>query len=156
MLPTFASLLNSVANVPGIILRITVHYTRAEKQSAFAPEGMKSKATGVGGSSLDAHLATLAPNLTLHAGRPSLLRTLSSIASLTSSVQDARGVAVGVCGPMSLAVDTQKAVRGIDAHMRSACGGIELHEECVPFLTYSRFPLLSPSRLSFFPCIQGL
>ncbi|KAL5512661.1 hypothetical protein ACEPAG_2927 [Sanghuangporus baumii] len=124
MLPTFASLLNSVANIPGVIMRITVHYTRAEKQSAFAPEGMKA-----GGSSLDAHLATLAPNLTLHAGRPSLPHILSSIASLTSSVQDAKGLAVGVCGPLGLAGEVQRAARGVDGHMRSACGGIEVHEE---------------------------
>ncbi|KAL5524840.1 hypothetical protein ACEPAF_9986 [Sanghuangporus sanghuang] len=124
MLPTFASLLNSVANIPGVIMRITVHYTRADKQSAFAPEGAK-----VGGSSLDAHLATLAPNLTLHAGRPSLPRILSSIASLTSSLQDAKGLAVGVCGPLGLAGEVQRAVRGVDGHMRSACGGIEVHEE---------------------------
>ena len=49
MLPTFSNLLGSVANIPGVIMRITVHYTRVEKNSAFAPEGAKQ-----GGTSLDA------------------------------------------------------------------------------------------------------
>ncbi|OCB87147.1 hypothetical protein A7U60_g5661 [Sanghuangporus baumii] len=120
MIPSFSTLFGLVANVPGVVLRITVHYTRAEKPDT---DGGKARAA------VDAHLATLAPNLSLQPGRPPLQRIANSIARLTASVPDARGLAVGVCGPAGLALETAKAVKAVDSTLRNSCGGVELHEE---------------------------
>ncbi|KAL5524839.1 hypothetical protein ACEPAF_9985 [Sanghuangporus sanghuang] len=120
MVPSFSTLFGLVANVPGVVLRITVHYTRAEKPDT---DGGKARAA------VDAHLATLAPNLSLQPGRPPLQRIANSIARLTASVPDARGLAVGVCGPAGLALETAKAVKAVDSSLRNSCGGVELHEE---------------------------
>ena len=120
MIPSFSNLLDQVANIPGVVLRFSVHFTRAEK-----PDTDDGKAR----SALDVHLATLAPNLTLQPGRPSLQRISTSIAQLTSNVPNARGLAVGVCGPAGLALETAKAVNGVDSDLRRSCGGIELHDE---------------------------
>ncbi|KAL5512662.1 hypothetical protein ACEPAG_2928 [Sanghuangporus baumii] len=120
MIPSFSALFGLVANVPGVVLRITVHYTRAEKPDT---DGGKARAA------VDAHLATLAPSLSLQPGRPPLQRIANSIARLTASVPDARGLAVGICGPAGLALETAKAVKAVDSSLRSLCGGIELHEE---------------------------
>ena len=120
MIPIFSNLLGLVANMPGVVLRFTVHWTRAEKPDT---DGGKAR------SLLDAHLATLAPNLTQKPCRPPLERIIKSIARLTGGIPEARGVAVGVCGPGGLAVETAKAVKSVDTDLRRSCGGIELHEE---------------------------
>ncbi|KAH8113568.1 hypothetical protein DFH11DRAFT_1689366 [Phellopilus nigrolimitatus] len=88
-------------------------------------EGKESAA----GQRLAAHLATLAPSLNVYAGRPPLARTMDSIAKLTSALPHARGVAVGVCGPLGLVQQVGVTARGVDGELRSACGGVEVHEE---------------------------
>ncbi|THG92869.1 hypothetical protein EW145_g8556 [Phellinidium pouzarii] len=63
------------------------------------------------------------------AGRPALPQLLDSMVRLTSAVPGPSGVAVGVCGPPGLVEEVRKTARGVDWELRSACGGVEVHEE---------------------------
>ncbi|KAH8109484.1 ferric reductase like transmembrane component-domain-containing protein [Phellopilus nigrolimitatus] len=115
LVPAFSALIEVMAPVPGVVLNISVFYSRA---SAKAIE--KSAAERV---------AAFAPALSVHPGRPALPKTLVKFARLTAALQRTRGVAIGVCGPIELVEDVRRAARVIDGELRSACGGVELHEE---------------------------
>ena len=78
----------------------------------------------------------LPPGLTLSGGRPRTLKVLDATISRTASLgrgykdEDALcGMLVGVCGPVALADDVNKAVSWIDPVRRDQIGGIEIHEE---------------------------
>lgn len=118
LIPEFSSLLENVAPLPGVLLKITIFYSRASKRSLDAND--QSNAV---------YIASLAPNLVVQPGRPMLPRFLDGLVRLTSTLQRAKGVAVGVCGPIELVEDVQRASRSISSDLRSACGGVEVHEE---------------------------
>lgn len=82
----------------------------------------------------------LLPGLALTPGRPRVAKVLDSVISravaLGSGAKDSEalsGVVVGACGPVGLADDVSRAVGQVDSRRRTAVGGIELHEESVPF-----------------------
>ncbi|KAI5121034.1 hypothetical protein M0805_008610 [Coniferiporia weirii] len=110
LIPTFAALSDTVSAIPGVILKISVFCSRASTQPSEVDTGA-------------------CETLTVNRGRPALPRVLSIMVRLTGALPRASGVAVGVCGPLGLVEDVHKAARGIDSNLRSACGGIEVHEE---------------------------
>ncbi|KAI5117123.1 hypothetical protein M0805_007970 [Coniferiporia weirii] len=117
LIPTFSAMIESIAPIPGVLLKISVFCSRA-----YARPMEKD-------SSTSAYIASLEPSLSVQAGRPALPRMLDATVRRTSALQHARGVAVGVCGPAKLAEDVQMAGREIESELRSACGGLEIHEE---------------------------
>lgn len=107
-----------MAPVPGVLLKISIFYSRASKRPLDGE-----------GQSNAAYIASLAPNLSVHPGRPMLPRILDGLVRLASALQRAKGVAIGVCGPIELVEDVQRASRSISSDLRLACGGVEVHEE---------------------------
>lgn len=54
---------------------------------------------------------------------------LGNMIGYISAVSDPKGIAVGVCGPLSLAEEVKKVVGSVDGPRRSTVGGLDLHEE---------------------------
>jgi hypothetical protein len=67
--------------------------------------------------------------ITLLPGRPRLDELLDAVVTGTMSAGGTNGVFVGVCGPVSLANTVTRVVNGFDGGLRTAVGGVELHEE---------------------------
>ncbi|KAI4524965.1 hypothetical protein K525DRAFT_220344 [Schizophyllum commune Loenen D] len=116
LLPQLTALLQTSSTTQ---VNISVHYTRVSA-SGKLPFDRNS----------------LPPGLTLSGGRPRTLKVLDATISRTASLgrgykdEDALcGMLVGVCGPVALADDVNKAVSWIDPVRRDQIGGIEIHEE---------------------------
>ncbi|KAJ6477172.1 hypothetical protein C8R47DRAFT_985102 [Mycena vitilis] len=93
-------------------LNISVHYTKAV----------------VG----ETQFRGLPPGLTLTAGRPRLIGSIESTVSHTMSTGGSAvhsGLIVGVCGPVGLTDDVNKAVGLVSPAKRNEIGGIDIHEE---------------------------
>lgn len=126
-LPMFQSLVHQTSSV---MLKITVHYTRAltEKASVF----------GMYDAVPCAPMAITHPNLTLSPGRPSVRNILNGAidsvlqykagVGLKDSI-DLSGLVVGICGPQGLGDGVMSAVGEVDNAARASIGGIEVHEE---------------------------
>ncbi|KAH7890414.1 ferric reductase like transmembrane component-domain-containing protein [Phlebopus sp. FC_14] len=106
MIPLLASLISQSTSAR---MRISVFYTRAASTS-FA--GLY-----------------LPPGITLAPGRPKIGKSLEGVVTSTLTGGGASGVFVGVCGPVALANNVADVVRSLDGRMKSAVGGVELHEE---------------------------
>lgn len=119
LVPSFNLIMESVGSLPGLVTHITVYYSRA------------SPAESSGRTLLD---SSLAPGLTIRAGRPGIKKTLDILCRETQSIHNPRGIAVGVCGPEELIDDVREVSRSIDTRTRRACGGVEVHEECATSL----------------------
>lgn len=124
LVPVFTSLIQQSIYSP---LRISIHYTRAttSKLPFNSPH-----------SDNPHYPISLHPSLTLTPGRPRVGRAIDSAiakaVSLGSEQKEALGItglAVGVCGPRSLADEVVKAVAAVDPARRDQVGGIEIHEE---------------------------
>lgn len=82
-------------------------------------------------------VAIVHPNLTLSPGRPNFKSILnkavdSALGVSTVTGKDAfwvSGLAVGICGPLSLGEQVVKSVGDIDSATRYRVGGVEVHEE---------------------------
>ena len=112
LVPAFNSILATVGPIPGVVVHITIFYSRASSTKNAGPLN-----------------SALAPGLTIRAGRPGLKRMLVGLCEMTASIHRPRGVAVGVCGPEELIKDARGAGRSIDSRTRRTCGGVEIHEE---------------------------
>ncbi|KAG9122083.1 hypothetical protein FRC07_001683 [Ceratobasidium sp. 392] len=112
LLPVFAALLSRASAIHTLSMRVTIHYTRAA-------------------SSLPANLSSLAghESISFAAGRPNIKGALDEVVRLTAAHGTTGGVVVGVCGPQALVEDVWKAERAIGGEMRTAAGGVEVHEE---------------------------
>ena len=113
IVPSFTYVLSQLPASYGVFMRISIHYTRATPVS----------------DDRAALSLPLSSRLVVTPGRPPLLKTLERLALSAASMQNPRGVAVGVCGPVELIQDVKKCVRDIKSHLRFACGGIEVHDE---------------------------
>lgn len=127
LIPTFTEILSqrTHANV-----RISVHYTKAGDPQA----AMKAFSR-----------IPLPRDLTLHAGRPKLAQSLSSVVDQASTLSmfmseyrksgsgtsagGPSGVIVGVCGPGGLAEDVKRVVGDLDSSKKKEVGGVEIHSE---------------------------
>jgi hypothetical protein len=67
--------------------------------------------------------------ITLLPGRPRLDELLDAVVTGTMSAGGTNGVFVGVSGPMTLANTMVRVVNDFDGGLRTAVGGVELHEE---------------------------
>lgn len=112
LLPVFAALLARASTIHTLAMRITIHYTRAA-------------------SSLPANLSALVGHdrIAFEAGRPKLTQVVDEVVRRTAVHGSAGGVVVGVCGPQPLVEDVWRAERAVGSEMRSAVGGVEVHEE---------------------------
>ena len=95
-------------------IRCSIHYTRAPR----AP----------------ANLDALPENLSVHPGRPDLLRTLEGtvdavIAEHKGAQDRPMGVVVGTCGPIELGDDSSRAAGKLDWERWKAVRGVETYEE---------------------------
>ncbi|EJD07923.1 uncharacterized protein FOMMEDRAFT_74257 [Fomitiporia mediterranea MF3/22] len=119
LLPTFSALIDGVTNLQGILLKISIFYSRAPSSSSRLP------------SSTAAYLSSLAPTLSVHSGRPALDRILDGLVRLTAALgrDRAKGVTLGVCGPQGLVEDVKAVSRSVDGEAWRKCGGVEVHEE---------------------------
>ena len=129
LLPTFSALIDNISALPGVLLKISIHYSRASPTSPSSRSSPSFEST-------QAYLSTLAPTLSVHSGRPALHRILDGLVRLTAALGPgrARGVAVGVCGPSELVADVRKCVWGVEGDAKKKSGGVELHEEWVSIL----------------------
>ena len=140
LLPQFARLLEGVSRIPGVFLKISVYYSRASSNQSSGSNYSNPEKYGISDPKLNAndeeestaaYIATFAPNMTVHSGRPRIEKILKGVVEATKYVDNDRGVAVGVCGPSGLGEDVRKAVRSV----RGEGGvGIEVHEEYVLLL----------------------
>ncbi|CAL1710629.1 unnamed protein product [Somion occarium] len=129
LIPTFTDILSQRTYAT---IHISVHYTQAgNAQSALKTLSQKP----------------LPKDLTLHAGRPKLAQTLSSVIDQACALSLFKrgaprksgagginstgpcGVIVGVCGPGGLADDARSIVGAVDSKRRKQVGGVEIHEE---------------------------
>ncbi|KAL5532319.1 hypothetical protein ACEPAF_5889 [Sanghuangporus sanghuang] len=124
LLPTFATLIDNISALPGVLLKISIYYSRASPSSPSSRSSPSFEST-------QAYLSTLAPTLSVHSGRPALNRILDGLVRLTAALGPgrARGVAVGVCGPLELVGDVRKCAWSVEGDARRKSGGVELHEE---------------------------
>lgn len=67
--------------------------------------------------------------ITLLPGRPRFDKLLDAVVTGTMTVGGTNGVFVGVCGPVTLANTVVGVVNDFDSGLRTAVGGVELHEE---------------------------
>lgn len=107
----------------GIQLKIAVYYTRPTTLST------------IGTHPATDNLINLPREIALIPGRPRLERTLDDLLDRTVKREHRCGIAIGVCGPVTLVGETRQTVRGTDPLKRADVGGIELHEEYVRLLT---------------------
>ncbi|KAG8705482.1 hypothetical protein FRC09_002931 [Ceratobasidium sp. 395] len=112
LLPIFATLLTRASTVHTLNMRVTIHYTRAI-------------------STLPANISALAGHegIAFAAGRPNITGSLDEVVRQTAAYGTSGGVVVGVCGPQALVEDVWKAERAVGGEMRTAAGGVEVHEE---------------------------
>ena len=109
------------------MLRVSIHYTRALTK--------KVELLGRIEATPYTPIAIAHPNLTLTPGRPNLKRQLESVIDNSIGLGSGKdslpptGVAVGVCGPRSLADSVVQAVADVDGAAKYRVGGVELHEE---------------------------
>ncbi|KAL5521096.1 hypothetical protein ACEPAG_9018 [Sanghuangporus baumii] len=124
LLSSFSALIDSISTLPGILFKISIYYSRASPSSPSSRSSPSSEST-------QTYLSTLAPTLSVHSGRPALNRILDGLVKLTAALGPgrARGVAVGVCGPLELVGDVRKCVWSVEGDARRKSGGVELHEE---------------------------
>ncbi|CAE6461442.1 unnamed protein product [Rhizoctonia solani] len=110
LLPAFATLL-SRANDAHMTLTVTVHYTRAT----------------------DAIPTKLPFGIRIVAGRPNLSAALENVLKRTemvsTPVDPAKGVMIGVCGPTGLSEEVWKAENAVNGEIRKKVGGVEVYEE---------------------------
>ena len=118
-------------------LNISVSYTRC----FAAPSSGSGSGSASGGHSpadrVAKMLERLPPGLSVTPGRPKLQSLLASVVDracmLFHGGRENRGapagVLVAVCGPLGLAEDVRRAVRGIEPERRRRAGGVELHDE---------------------------
>lgn len=136
LLPVFTALIDSVQSLPGVLLKISIFYTRLSSSSSTPKNKFFPPSSPSSLSPLETQLAALAPALSLHAGRPNraLSQTLDGLVRLTTSLGSgrgggARGVSVAVCGPVGLVQEVRRVANEVDGEQRRACGGVEVHEE---------------------------
>ncbi|KAF6760517.1 ferric reductase transmembrane component [Ephemerocybe angulata] len=126
LVPLFTSLIQQSEST---VLKISVYYTRALTERV--PVFEKMNATPC------TPVAIFHPNLTLSPGRPNFKSILnkavdSALGVSTVTGKDAfwvSGLAVGICGPLSLGEQVVKSVGDIDSATRYRVGGVEVHEE---------------------------
>ena len=116
---TLNSLLQRSDAIPGLILRISVHYTRASACPINADEE----------AALKMPFSGMDTRIDWNVGRPNLTMALDWIVERTSALPEKMGVAVGVCGPVGLGEQVKKTVASVDGARRVGAGGIELHVE---------------------------
>ncbi|CDO76408.1 hypothetical protein BN946_scf184937.g22 [Trametes cinnabarina] len=127
LIPLFSSLLAQSYDAYAS-LRISVFYTRAPA----SPEAVRAY--------------RLPPGLTLSPARPKLPGILQGVVDRSAALFQGHkerkprggpltGIIVGVCGPQGLGDEVRRAVANFPPERRKAVGGIELHEECVAFLS---------------------
>ncbi|KAG2346595.1 hypothetical protein BDR05DRAFT_794213 [Suillus weaverae] len=106
LLPLFTTL---VQKSPSTRVNVHIFYTRATStpfDGMYLPQG-----------------------ITLIPGRPKLEKLLSAAITNTISAGGINGLFVGVCGPVSLANSTARAVKDSDVRLSTVVGGVKLHEE---------------------------
>ncbi|KAG0697450.1 hypothetical protein DFH29DRAFT_1003688 [Suillus ampliporus] len=106
---TDVKVIDIVLNSPSSRIRVHIFYTRAISTTF---NGMY-----------------LQNGITLLPGRPKLDKLLDAAITDTMSAGGNNGVFVGVCGFVSLANTTVRVVKESDIRLRTAVGGVELHEE---------------------------